>query len=53
VKGIRNAARRSGRDVVRLEVHRPYGVTFALSLAAEDPASFLKERLRPPPDCPA
>jgi hypothetical protein len=47
VKGIRSAARRSGGDVVRLEVHRPYGVAVALSLAAEDPASFLKGKLRP------
>jgi hypothetical protein len=47
VKGIRSAARRSGGDVIRLEVHRPYGVAVALSLAAEDPASFLKGKLRP------
>jgi hypothetical protein len=47
VKGVRTAARRSGGDVVRLEIHRPYGVAVALSLAAEDPASFLKEKLRP------
>jgi hypothetical protein len=46
-KGIRTAARRSGGEVVRLEVHRPYGAAIALSLAADDPATFLKERLRP------
>jgi hypothetical protein len=47
IKGIRTAARRSGGTVVRLEVHRPYGVAVALSLSAEDPATFLKEKLRP------
>jgi hypothetical protein len=47
VKGIRSAARRSGGNVVRLEVHRPYGVAVALSVAAEDPARFLKNKLRP------
>jgi hypothetical protein len=47
VKGIRKAATRSGGDVVRLEVHRPYGVAVALSVAAEDPAGFLKNQLRP------
>jgi hypothetical protein len=46
-KGIRTAARRSGGEVVRLEVHRPYGVAVAVSLAAKDPATFLKEKLRP------
>jgi hypothetical protein len=44
---IRSAARKSGADVVRLEVHRPYGVAVALSVAAEDPAKFLKNKLRP------
>lgn len=47
VRAIRNAARASGGTDVRLEVHRPYGVALALSLAAEDPARFLKEKLRP------
>jgi hypothetical protein len=47
VRGIRRAATRSGGDVVRLEVHRPYGVAVALSLAAENPARFLKTKLRP------
>lgn len=47
VKGIRKAATRSGGQVVRLEVHRPYGVAFALSVAADDPAAFLEEQLRP------
>jgi hypothetical protein len=47
VRGIRSAATRSGGDVVRLEVHRPYGVAVALSLAAENPARFLKTKLRP------
>jgi hypothetical protein len=47
VKGIRKAARRSGGEVVRLEIHRPYGVAIALSIAAENPARFLKTELRP------
>jgi hypothetical protein len=47
VRGIRAAAKRSGGDVVRLEIHRPYGVAVALSLAAENPARFLKTKLRP------
>jgi hypothetical protein len=47
VRAIRNAARRSGADDVRLEVHRPYGVAIALSVRAEDPARFLKTKLRP------
>jgi hypothetical protein len=47
VRGVRNATRQSGGDVVRLEVHRPYGVAVALVLAAADPARFLKEKLRP------
>jgi hypothetical protein len=46
VKRIRTAARRSGGEVLRLEVQRPYGTAVALSLAAEDPASFLKQKLR-------
>jgi hypothetical protein len=47
VRGIRNAARKSGGDVVSLEIHRPYGLAVALSLASDDPASFLKKQLRP------
>jgi hypothetical protein len=47
VKGIRTAAKRSGGDVVRLQVHRPYGVAVALSLATEDPARFFQKQLRP------
>jgi hypothetical protein len=47
VKAIRNAAKRSGGKVVRLEAHRPYGLAVALSLSAKDPARFLKEKLRP------
>jgi hypothetical protein len=46
VRGIRTAAKRSGGDVVRLEVHRPYGVAVALSLASTNPARFLKTKLR-------
>jgi hypothetical protein len=47
VKAIRNAAGKSGGEVVRVEIHRPYGVAVALSLAADNPASFLKTKLRP------
>ena len=47
VKAIRAAAKRSGGEVARLEVHRPYGVAVAVSLAADDPATFLKKQLRP------
>lgn len=47
LKGIRRAAKRSGGDVGRLEVHRPYGMAVALSLAVEDPAAFLNKELRP------
>jgi hypothetical protein len=46
VKGIRNAARRSGGNVVRVEVHRPYGAAVALTLSPKDSASFLKNKLR-------
>jgi hypothetical protein len=46
MKAIRRAARRSGGEIVRLEVHRPYGVAVALSLASNDPASLLKNKLR-------
>lgn len=47
VNAIRNAARQSGAEVVRVEVHRPYGSAVALSLAPEDPVAFLKNQLRP------
>jgi hypothetical protein len=46
VQGIRSAAKRSGGNVVRVEVNRPYGVAVALSLAPKNPARFLKTRLR-------
>jgi hypothetical protein len=46
VKAIRSAARRSGGEIVRLEVHRPYGVAVALSLESDDPAPLLKNKLR-------
>jgi hypothetical protein len=45
-KAIRAAAKQSGGEVARLEVHRPYGVAVALVVASRDPASFLKTRLR-------
>ena len=47
LKAIRRAATRSGGKVARLEVHRPYGVAVAVSLTADDPATFLKKQLRP------
>jgi hypothetical protein len=47
LKAIRRAATRSGGEVARVEVHRPYGVAVALWLAADDPATFLKKELRP------
>jgi hypothetical protein len=46
VAAIRKAARRSRADIVALGVHRPYGVAITLSLATDDPARFLKNRLR-------
>jgi hypothetical protein len=47
VRDVRAAARKSGADVVGLEVHRPYGVAIALSLATDEPASFLRQEFRP------
>jgi hypothetical protein len=47
VRAIRQAAKQTGGDAVRLQVHRPYGVAIVLSLRTEDPARFLKEKLRP------
>ena len=47
VRGIRGSAQESGARVVSLEVHRPYGVAVALTLAPTNPASFLKTQLRP------
>lgn len=46
VKAIRAAAKQSGGKVARLEVHRPHGVAVALVVASNDPAGFLKTRLR-------
>jgi hypothetical protein len=46
VKTVRAAVKRSGGQVVRLEVHRPYAVAIALSLRTAEPASFLKTKLR-------
>jgi hypothetical protein len=46
IKAIRTAVGRSGAEVARLEVHRPYGAAVALSVATEEPATFLKESLR-------
>jgi hypothetical protein len=47
VSAVRAAVGQSGGRVLRLELHRPYGVALALSLAVDDPARFLKQRLRP------
>lgn len=47
LKAIRTAVKRSGADLVGLEAHRPYGVAIALSVSTDDPAGFLKEKLRP------
>jgi hypothetical protein len=47
VKALRQAATKTKAEVVALEVHRPYGVALALSLAPADTARFLKTQLRP------
>jgi hypothetical protein len=47
VKAIRAAAKQSGGEVARLEIHRPYGVAVALVMSSREPARFLKTRLRP------
>jgi hypothetical protein len=47
VAAIRKAVRRSGGEVGRLDVHRPYGVGVTLSVGASEPATFLKTKLRP------
>jgi hypothetical protein len=47
VTQIRNAARTSGGRRIEVDVHRPYGVAVTLSLTASDPASYLKNELRP------
>jgi hypothetical protein len=46
VKAIRGAAARSGGKVARLEIHKPYGMAVALSVSTQDPARFLKTKLR-------
>jgi hypothetical protein len=47
VKALRRAATKAKAEVVTLEVHRPYGVAIALSLAPADTVRFLKTQLRP------
>jgi hypothetical protein len=47
VKGIRGAVRRAGGTDVRVEIQRPYGAAVEVSLASEESASFLKNKLRP------
>jgi hypothetical protein len=46
VKAIRGAVKQSGASVVRLEIHQPYGTALALTIAPDDPARFLKTKLR-------
>jgi hypothetical protein len=46
VKTVRSAVKRSGGQLVRLEIHRPYAVAIALSVRTAEPASFLKTKLR-------
>jgi hypothetical protein len=46
VNAIRTAVRRSGARLVRLELHKPYGTAVALSVSTQEPASFLKTKLR-------
>jgi hypothetical protein len=46
LKAIRAAVKRSGADLVGIEAHRPYGTAIALSVSTDDPARFLKEKLR-------
>jgi hypothetical protein len=46
VKAIRAAAKQSGGEVARLEVHRPYGAAVVLVVASREPASFLRTKLR-------
>jgi hypothetical protein len=45
-RAIHKAARQSGGTTVRVQVHRPYGVAVVLSLRTENPARFLKDKLR-------
>jgi hypothetical protein len=47
LEGIRRAAKQAGGEVVRLDVHRPYGMAVALTLAVDDPPAFLNKELRP------
>jgi hypothetical protein len=47
LKAIRGAVKRAGANLVSLEAHRPYGVAIAVSVSTDDPAGFLKEKLRP------
>jgi hypothetical protein len=46
VKAIRSAVKQSGGKVVRLELRQPYGAAVALSIASDDPARFIKNKLR-------
>lgn len=47
VNALRKAAAEVKADVVTLEVHRPFGVAIALTLAPADTIAFLKTNLRP------
>jgi hypothetical protein len=47
VKALRNAGKKAKAEAVAVQVHRPYGVAIALSLAPEDTVAFLRTQLRP------
>jgi len=44
---VEAAAKRSGADLVDLKLLKPNGLAFAVTLRTEEPAEFLKHRLRP------
>jgi hypothetical protein len=46
VKTLRQASTKAKAEIVTLEVHRPYGVAIAVSLAPADTVRFLKTQLR-------
>jgi hypothetical protein len=43
---VEEAAQQSGAELVDLELLRPHGLAFAVTLRTETPAAFLKHRLR-------
>jgi hypothetical protein len=46
VKALRQAATKAKAEIMTLEVHRPYGVAIAVSLAPADTVRFLKTQFR-------